>query len=262
MPGKIVLSDPTKSIPGSTWKKLSEKKIYFGHQSVGFNIIDGIKDVMKEDPRIKLNIVQTSDPSAFKTPVFAHSAVGENTDPGSKCDDFVKLMEKGIGKSVDFAFLKFCYVDVTEGTDMQKVFDTYSSTLNLLKEKYPKTTFIHITIPLTSKQTGIKTFVKNMIKKVIGKTVRSYRDNIKRNEFNEMLMKEYEGKDPIFDLAKIESTFPDGKRSTVTKEGKSFYSLVPEYTYDGGHLNELGRKMAAQKLLVLLAKLSEKDERK
>jgi len=33
-------------------EKLSQKKIYFGHQSVGFNIIDGIKDIMKENPQI------------------------------------------------------------------------------------------------------------------------------------------------------------------------------------------------------------------
>lgn len=30
-----------KDVPDSTWKKLSEKKIYFGHQSIGYNIING-----------------------------------------------------------------------------------------------------------------------------------------------------------------------------------------------------------------------------
>ena len=72
-------------------------------------------------------------------------------------------------------------------------------------------------------------------------------NNINRNQFNEILRKEYEGKAPIFDLAKIESTYPDGKTS---------YSMVPDYTYDGGHLNETGRKKAAEQLLVLLANIS------
>ncbi len=39
-----------KGVPAETWQKLSQKKIYFGHQSVGNNIIDGIKDIMKENP--------------------------------------------------------------------------------------------------------------------------------------------------------------------------------------------------------------------
>jgi len=59
----------------------------------------------------------------------------------------------------------------------------------------------------------------------------------------------------IFDLAKIESTFPDGRRASFTKDGKTYYSMVPDYTYDGGHLNELGRKIAAEQLLFLLANL-------
>ena len=50
-----------KDVPNSAWKKLSQKKIYFGHQSVGYNIIDGIKDIMKEYPQINLNIVETTD---------------------------------------------------------------------------------------------------------------------------------------------------------------------------------------------------------
>lgn len=36
-----------KDIPESTWEELSAKKVYFGHQSVGFNIIDGLKDIFK-----------------------------------------------------------------------------------------------------------------------------------------------------------------------------------------------------------------------
>ena len=48
---------PVKSVPESTWKKLSEKKIYFGHQSVGFNIIKGLEDILKENPQIKFTLL-------------------------------------------------------------------------------------------------------------------------------------------------------------------------------------------------------------
>lgn len=257
--GKMSAKEVTsvKNIPESKLQKLSDKKIYFGHQSVGYNIVDGLKDIMKENPAIKLNIVDAADPDAFKMPVFAHSVVGQNTKPDSKVDDFSRLMEQGIGNKADMAFLKFCYVDVDEKTDVQKVFDYYKNRLAQLKGKYPNTTFIHFTMPLVSKQTGIKIWLKDTIKKIIGRPVRNYSINIMRNQFNDMLKKEYEGKEPIFDLARIESTLSDGRQLTLTKDGATFYSMLPEYTYDGGHLNEKGRKIAAQELLLFLANLSE-----
>jgi hypothetical protein len=52
------------------------------------------------------------------------------------------------------------------------------------------------------------------------------------------------------------TTFPDGRRSTFTKAGETYYSMAPEYTYDDGHLNETGRKRIAEQLLVLLANLN------
>ncbi len=102
-----------------------------------------------------------------------------------------------------------------------------------------------------------KTSIKTWIKKIIGKKdIWEYDDNIKRNQYNQLLKEYYEGKEPVFDLAKIESTYPDGKRCTFEKDGKTYYSLVSEYTSDGGHLNEKGRKIVAEKLLVFLANLA------
>lgn len=253
MPEKTTHSPSIKDISDSACKKLSKKRIYFGHQSVGFNIIDGIKDVMKENPQIKLNIVETSDPSEFNIPLFAHSRVGKNTDPKSKIDAFANFVEKGIGDNANIAFFKFCYVDVNAKTDVEKVFADYQNTISRLKERYPGTEFIYITVPFTARQTGIKAWIK----KLIGRPIGGYDDNIKRNEFNDLLRNEFKGKEPVFDLAMIESTFPDGARSSFTKEGRTYYSLVPDYTHDGGHLNELGRKIAAEQLLILLADLCE-----
>ena len=240
-----------KDIPNSIWEKLSQKKIFFGHQSVGFNIIDGLKDLMKENPQIKLNIVETSNPADFDAPLFAHARVGKNTDPKSKIDAFAHVMEKGIGNKADIAFFKFCYVDVRSETDSQKVFDDYKKSMSNLTKKYPNTIFVHVTVPLRTVQTGLKA----RIKKVIGRPLSGVDDNIQRKQFNEMLRKEYSGKEPVFDLAKIESTRPDGTKATFTKDGKTYYSLAPEYTYDSGHLNELGRKKVAEQLLFFLASL-------
>jgi len=240
-----------KDVPAEAWQNLNEKKIYFGHQSVGYNILDGVKDVMKENPPIKLQIVETNNPADFNAPVFAHSRVGKNTDPKSKCEDFSVFMDKGLGEKTDIAFLKLCYVDVTSNTVVEKVFAGYKETMSVLKSKYPKVTFVHITVPLTTLQTGPKAWIK----KIIGRPVAGVDDNIKRETFNQKLRNEFSGKEPVFDLAAIESTLPAGSRAIFEKDGKAYPRLVPEYTDDGGHLNALGRKVAAEQLLIFLAKL-------
>ena len=48
MSDEIVTFPDINDVPAVKWEKLAQKKIYFGHQSVGFNIMEGIKDVMKE----------------------------------------------------------------------------------------------------------------------------------------------------------------------------------------------------------------------
>ncbi len=241
-----------KDVPEASWKKLAEKRIYFGHQSVGYNILDGMRDIMKENQQIILNIVETSNPEDFKAPIFAHSRVGKNEDPKSKCDSFADIIEKGLGNKTDFAFFKFCFVDITVGTNVEKVFNDYKSTMSALKRKYPQVVFIHFTSPLMTVQTGIKA----LIKKIIGRSIDGYDENIKRNQFNEMLRKEYEGKELVFDLAQIESTFPDGTRATFNRNGKTYLRLVSDYTNDGGHLNAKARKKVAELLLILLANIS------
>ena len=253
-----------EEIPAFSWNKLSKKKICFGHQSVGANIIEGIKELMQKNPQIHLEIVQrcglgeASNLADSEDSGFFPFRVGKNMDPGSKIEDFARFMEKGVVKSPDIALFKFCYVDITAKTDVEEVFNRYKRTMSDMKKAFPKTTFVHVTVPLTSKPMGIKGWIKkakDIVKKIIGRPVFNYYDNISRNKFNEMLREEYGSRAPVFDLAKIESTFPYGRRSTFTEDRSTYYSLVPDYTYDGGHLNELGRKRAAERLLIFLAHL-------
>ena len=248
-----------EDVPASAWEKLAQKKIYFGHQSVGYNIMDGIKDIVKEKRQINLNIVETTNKADFKIGLFAHSSVGENRNIQSKIDDFSLMIGKIGGDNIDIAFFKFCYVDMTGEADVQNALANYSKKMAWLKEKFPKTTFIHVTVPLTSKPTGTDAIIKktkNIIKRILGRPVYNYYDNIKRNQFNELLRNEYGGKELIFDLAKIESIDSNGNRSSFTKNDKIYYTLVQEYTNDGGHLNEKGRKNVAEQLLIFLANLS------
>jgi hypothetical protein len=249
------ISLQSASITHNAWDELSKKKIYFGHMSVGYDIIAGINYIKKINPSIKLNIQETKNPELIKNGIFAHSANGENTRPKSKIDSFVKTMEAGLGQKVDIAFFKFCYVDFEENTDVNDLFGYYSSSMDLLKKMYPKVTFIHATAPLTAEgeSVNVKYYVKYLVKKVLGKAKNSY-INIKRNEFNSLLRKKYDSRH-IIDIELFESTKPDGTRYISNDGGKKHNSLVPVYTYDGGHLNETGRVQVADKLLVAIVNL-------
>jgi hypothetical protein len=101
-----------------------------------------------------------------------------------------------------------------------------------------------------------KTSWKTWIKKITGKKeIWEYDDNIQKNKYNNMIRNEYKGKEPLFDIAEIESTRPDGTRAVFTKSGNNYYNLAEVYTYDEGHLNDLGRKVVADKLLLLVSSL-------
>ena len=62
-------------------------KIYFGHQSVGLDIINGMNDIIKSSPHIRLSIRRTKDPADFDQPVFGEFPIGKNEDPKSKIDE-------------------------------------------------------------------------------------------------------------------------------------------------------------------------------
>jgi hypothetical protein len=234
----------------SSLKAVANMRIFFGHQSVGKNILDGINDI-SEGVNNKINIVESRVAEDNSGPAFLHAGVGKNTDPLSKIVDFRELVESGIGGKADVAFFKFCYVDFDQTTDIQTTFKKYQETMKFLKENYPQTTFVHFTVPLVEARLGLKGYVK----KIIGRYDTKREGNIKRNQFNTMLKAAYEGKEPIFDLAGIESTYPDGKNETFEKDGRKYYALAPLYTNDGGHLNKTGRKVIAGKLLYFLASL-------
>ena len=66
----------------------------------------------------------------------------------------------------------------------------------------------------------------------------------------------YSQTDPLFDLALAESVSPRGYRCYAVKEKERIYFMDSQYTYDGGHLNEQGRKRVVEQLLIIFAKTS------
>ena len=230
-------------------EKISEKKIYFGHQSVGYNIIVGIDNVLNEDQKRKLKILDSQNIDEYKGNMIAHSRIGYNSDPSSKIFGFSNYMDNLSSWSPDVAMFKYCYVDLSKKTHIERLFSEYKNRMDKLKAKYPDTTFVHVTVPLTTIQSGFKA----ELKKLLGKPIAGIEANIVRNKYNELIRKTYSSKDPVFDLAEIESTLPDGSRSKFEVGGTTYYSLSEAYTTDGGHLNSTGRKIVAVKLLEFLA---------
>ena len=80
--------------------------------------------------------------------------------------------------------------------------------------------------------------------------------------YNELLRKEYSGKDSLFDLATVESTTPEGSRVQGEKSGARYEALHPSYSDDGEHLNRDGGKQTAMALLNTLADAAERIAKK
>lgn len=206
----------------------ADPHIYFGHQSVGANILQGIKEL--------------GAPLSIKDEFLP-----ENGEPLRKIENFAKAV--GEGSRYDIALMKFCYVDIDADTDVQALFARYRDTIVELQAKNPRTTFVHVTLPLTTVQTGPKA----LIKRLLGRAPYGTIENVRRAEYNSLLRRTYGGREPIFDLARIESTAPDGTVATATWKGSTVPAMAAAYTDDGGHLNAAGRVRAAREFLAVLS---------
>ena len=241
-------------VPEAVWQELTLKKIYFGHQSVGYNIIEGINAIIKSNDKIKLNISELDKATQFEGGIFAHSEIGENTKPISKINEFSDLISTTLKDKVDIAFFKLCFEDIKANTDINTLFSSYKNAMTKLRKENPNVIFLQTTVPLLRRQQG---GMVSWLKKMIGKDdgYFSNKHNMARNEFNQMARKEYAGNGTLFDVAEIESTNIDGTMSTFNEGGNTYFSLAGDYTDDGGHLNKLGQKIVAEKLLLMLANL-------
>ncbi|MEW6442101.1 MAG: hypothetical protein AB1640_14285 [bacterium] len=248
-----------ESVSRADLDRLSNSRIFFGHQSVGYDLMEGVASILNRRGDLRLNVVESDAPQTFGEPVWAHARVGQNRDPVSKIHAFRTVLEGGAGDKVDVAFFKFCFVDVKRGTDVEALFEAYRSHLESLKARFPRVQFVHVTVPLMTCPQSFASRVKRRIKTWLGRTDERAEDNLSRCRYNRLLVKEYAGKDPIFDLALIESQSPDGRRAGCAYRGEEVSSLAREYSRDGGHLNEQGQVHAAEQLLVLLAGIRGND---
>ena len=227
-------------------KTIAQERIYVGHQSVVKNVLDGLQE-LSAAAGVPLKIAEVPRAANLQGSGVGHVFVPENGDPLQKLANFKRSL--GAGSHADIALVKFCYVDISADTDMRGLFDEYRSTIDSLRKANPRTTFVHVTLPLTTVQTGPKAWVKRLLGRAPYGTI----ENVKREQYNALLRRTYAGREPIFDLAEVESVAADGTQATVEWDGVVAPAMVPAYTDDGGHLNHLGRLRAAKEFVAVLA---------
>lgn len=230
---------------------LTRKSFYFGHQSVGRDLMDGVSLIVEESPQLGIRIVEDESVGAMTPGTIAHSRIGQNGAPESKLSKFEDVLDAGAGAKIDSASLKLCYVDITSGSDVQNIFRDYRGRIAALKAKYPNVQFIHFTMPIRSAPIG----KKPDLKRFLGIEIQEDQDNIARARFNDLIRAEYEGKEPVFDIAKLESLALESNETHKLKSGNHEYEVMaPSNTYDGGHLSDDAKRHIGEQFIVFLAK--------
>lgn len=223
------------AVSGEKMNAAAARRVVFAHQSVGMNILDGVRALAAEQGA-PLNIVETREPGA--SPGLYHFMVGANENPRGKIADFRTAMQAMV-KAPEIALVKLCYVDFKADTDGAALAHEYIAALDELGQRLPQTRFVAVTSPLTTLPSG----PKEIIKSLIGRRSPAPAENATRLAFNHVLRRRFSGAN-LFDIARLEAG--------ASGAGEVEY-LRPSLTYDGGHLNDAGQRLVAAEFLTVLA---------
>ena len=246
----MTVSPPDAAADAAALRRVASKRIFFGHQSVGANILDGVRELASEAPDAGLVVVNSLTPETIAAPALIEASLGENGNPASKVNAFAAIVDRGPGEAGGIALVKFCYLDMRPESDPVRLFDDYRARMESLGKQYPALTLVHVTMPLTTAESG----PRHLVKQLLGRTTAADL-NAKREAYNARLRATYAGKAPVFDLARLESIGRNGRPATVRHRDATVPTLAPEWTDDGGHLNAAGRRMVAREFIALLAGL-------
>ena len=118
---------------------LARRRVYFGHQSVGVNIMGGLRQ-LAEEQGVALQVEETRPGVGVPANTFGHGAVPENGDPLLKIASFERAFASGAAAGAEIALLKFCYVDFRPDTDVNFLFANYQAAISRLRTQNPATT--------------------------------------------------------------------------------------------------------------------------
>lgn len=225
---------------------VSAARVFFAHQSVGGNILDGVQAVYEEHQTPAPEFVDLS--KATPDDRLVHVRIGENGDPLGKIEEFESVIRGGMGERLDVALLKLCYVDVREGTDVEEVFAAYRDTIAALQRDFPDVRFVVATVPVSAERGPL-----GKLKALLGRGDGfGPEHNVAREEFNSLVRAEYSDSDLLFDVAALQSTSETSERIAGYHDGHLYYALNEAYASDPGHLNPAGASVVAEGLLATL----------
>lgn len=205
---------------------LRGSRVFFGHHSVGQNILDGLATLSKEAGiEVKLE----------------DAPVGQNTRPLEKFRDFAERAERDPGDGTQLMLMKLCYVDFNPRTDVDELIRGYVQAVQRVRKARPAVRIVHVTPPLCVRPSDLK----STLNRTLGRPVWEDQSNAKRMAFSRKLRESFPG-EPFFDLASVESTRPDGAAEQHDVGGQPVPMLWPGYSNDGGHLNATGQLLAAK----------------
>lgn len=236
------------------WRAVARQRVYFGHQSVGQDILGGLAELSRRHA-LGLRIVESRE-SAGTGPAIAHFLAGQNADPASKHDALLGELDARPAPDGAIALVKYCYVDMGPQSDIWRLFAKYRRFVNVLQRRHPDVTLMHVTMPLTTGGDWLRAGVRRLLGQSRDREVA-----IARHRYNTLLRDAFAGREPLFDLAAIEATREDGSRAGFLRRGEWIDVLVPEYTHDGGHLRQHAARRVAAGLLDALAAVTAKGEK-
>lgn len=238
------------SITPDRWRALAGRRIFFGHQSVGRDLMLGVHEIIEAHPEIGLRLVESIEPEQVEGPALIDGRIGRNREPASKSEAFDQILARGLGANA-IALYKFCYVDVGAQTDVEALFDAYIEQVRRITRRYPDITLLHVTIPLKTAPPRFQEWMRRLRGGTPEATL-----NSRRHRFNERMREQFGDFGTVFDLARLESTRADGSRAYSRLGSQRVEMLAPEWTYDGGHLNERARRSMAEQFLIMLAEVA------
>lgn len=233
---------PTPPLTRAEWDATAARTIFFGHQSVGDNILDGLKRIGDSERWPALRVVELTGEQVVDAPMLAHAKIGQNGDPISKVKGFRDAMDAGIGRQVDIALMKYCFWDIRRDTNIDAVFADYQQTMNDLAKRYPNVVFVHTTVPLVAADVDWRARVRRLV----GVGTPTDADNATREQLNRKIRDSYGTGHVLLDIARIETA---GTETTPPQ-------LAEEFSSDGAHLNDLGRRRVGAELVKVLAAAS------
>lgn len=215
------------------------QRVFFGHQSVGFNVMKGINQLFRANGAGTPEYVDLDKkepvPDRTSRGFVVHNKIGTNGQAFTKIAEFDALIRGGLADQLDVALFKLCYVDIDARTNVDAIFRKYRAVLRELERDFPGLAFVHATVPLQADAAAA---------------------NITRARLNTMLRREYGKSGRLWDIAALESTDPKGRKVG----GKSYEALFRGYASDGAHLNEQGGQVVAADLLRVIAHIAWRDQ--